>query len=75
MLSPPGSLGVSLLDYQYWFAVSGSDLLHGVHALVKDMISHHDHDDGNCGVHQGQWAMFQLPSLDAFTSIYNLQTS
>ena len=53
MLSPLGSLGVALLYDQYWLAVPGSDLLHGVHTLGEDVISHHDHDDGHCGVHQG----------------------
>ena len=68
MLSPLGSLGVALLYDQYWFAVPGSDLLHGVHTLGEDVISHHDHDDGHCGVHQSQWPVFQLPCLDPFTT-------
>ena len=69
MLSPLSSLSVALLYDQYWFAISGSNLLHGVHALVKDLVPHHDHDDGHCGVYQGQWAVFQLPSLDPLTRV------
>ena len=69
MLSPLGSLSVALLYDQYWFAISGSDLLHGIHTLGEDLVPHHDHDDGHCGVDQGQGAVFQLPSLDPFTRL------
>ena len=67
MLSPLSSLCVALLYDQYWFAVPGSDLLHGVHTLGEHLVPHHDHDDRHCGVYQGQRAVFQFTSLDPWT--------
>ena len=67
MLSSLSSLGVALLYDQDWLPVSGSDLLHGIHTLGEDLVSHHDHDDRNRGVHQSQRPVFQLPSLDPLT--------
>jgi hypothetical protein len=39
------------------------DLLKRIHALVEDVVPHHDHDDGAGAVHQGQGAVLQLPGL------------
>ena len=47
-------------------ALSGGDLLHGIHGLHESVVPHADHDDGHPFVHKGQGTVFELPGEDSF---------
>ena len=61
VLGPARGLCVPLLNHQDRLPIPGRDLLKGVHALGEHVVSHHDHQDGDSGVHQRQGSMLQLP--------------
>ena len=74
LLGPLLDLFVILLADDDGSALSGHDLLQGVHALRVHRVLHHDQDDGHGRVHQSERSMLQFSGLDKDRSFYRWDT-